>query len=63
MINKIFYILFALISSTLTAQKETLNTEFSLMLNKLLKHSVNEVLPNEIATNNIIFLDAREKEN
>jgi len=59
----LFYILLFVFSSSIYAQKQTLNENFSSMLNDLLSHSVNEVLPNEISNEtNMIFLDAREKE-
>lgn len=61
--KKLFYILFIALSSSLLAQKETVNSDFSAMLNGLLAHTVTEVLPNEISNeDDIIFLDAREKE-
>jgi len=39
------------------------NKEFNVMLQNLLAHSIEEVIPSDINTNtDIIFLDAREKE-
>ena len=59
----LFYILLFVFSSSVSAQKKTLDDNFSSMLNGLLSHSVSEVLPNEISNEtNMIFLDAREKE-
>lgn len=58
----LFHLLFITFSLSVFAQKETLNSDFSVMLKDLLGHTVTEVLPNEIQDdNNVIFLDAREK--
>ncbi len=42
-------------------QKQPIDKKFDAMLSRLLKHSVSELTPNEI-TADVIFLDAREKE-
>ncbi|WP_010520930.1 rhodanese-like domain-containing protein [Aquimarina agarivorans] len=61
--NKLLYAIFIGFSTITFAQKTTLNTDFSAMLGDLLTHSVTEVLPSEIYDENeVVFLDAREKE-
>lgn len=54
---------FVFFSIALFPQKKVSTNTFSTLLGTLLKHSVNEVSPNEIHEDkSIIFLDAREKE-
>lgn len=52
-------LIFTLVSAS--AQVSVLNPKFDAMLEKLLSHSVNEVSPLDLDTNNIIYLDSREK--
>lgn len=59
--NYLLYLI-VLFSLTISAQKEVANPNFGLMLDSLLSHSVDEVLPKDIKHNEkILFLDSREK--
>ncbi|WP_010177172.1 rhodanese-like domain-containing protein [Aquimarina agarilytica] len=61
--RKILLLASLLLTVNLIAQKETSDQGFTTMLNKLLSHTVKEVLPNEIKNDSTyIFLDAREKQ-
>lgn len=59
---KSFLILFIALALNTTAQEKTSNPEFSIMLDTLLTHSVNEVFSKNITLNkDIVYLDSREK--
>lgn len=54
--------LFLLASFVLSAQQKVANEKFDTMLSTLILHTVTEVAPKECVSENIIYLDAREKE-
>lgn len=54
--------LFLLTSFLVSGQQKVANKKFDTMLNTLLSHTVTEVTPADCKSDNIVYLDAREKE-